>query len=155
MSVLKSIGKPFTALASLGDNLQSFYLLLIRLGWGILLFYSGSGKLADIDGTAKFFESVSVPFPVVSAYAAGLTEYIGGACLILGLATRLVCIPLLVTMIVALATAHIAAFSDPNPLTWLTQPPTTFVIVILTLFIFGPGRASLDYFFQRMVYKQG
>ena len=49
---------------------------------------------------------MSIPFPLVNAYMAATTEILGVVLLILGLFTRLISIPLIVVMIVAIATVH-------------------------------------------------
>ena len=56
--------------------------------------------------------------PVLNAYLAGATECFGGLLLVVGLASRLVAIPVAFTMIVAYVTADYEAltsiFSDPD-----------------------------------------
>ena len=68
--------------------------------------HTGRGKLLNIERTAGFFESIDIPLPLVNAYAAGITECVGGLLLLIGLGSRLAAIPLVVTMLVAYATAH-------------------------------------------------
>lgn len=49
---------------------------------------------------------LGLPFPDLLAFLAGWTEFLGGWLLLLGLFTRLISIPLIFTMIVAIASVH-------------------------------------------------
>ena len=131
----------------LGNHLQSIFLLAVRLFWGYSFFQAGSGKLANISGIIEYFQSLGIPYPQINAYLAASTETIGGICLILGLFSRLVSIPLMFTMIVAYATAHhevlVSIFTDSEA--FIAQTPFTFLFASLIIFIFGPGKIALDY----------
>ena len=104
-----------------------------------------------------FFHPLGIPLPELSAYAVGYLELIGGLCLIIGLAVRLISLPLIATMTVALLTAShkaaLAIFSDPD--TFLKEPPVTFLVVLLVLFVFGPGIFSIDFILQKLFKKEG
>lgn len=126
---------------------QSIFLLLIRLYWGFHFFQSGWSKLSNIPQTASFFGEIGIPFPSLSVYLAGGTEFIGGILLIIGLASRLAAIPLAFTMIVAYFTAHYDSiktiFSDFSE--FIKQEPFTYLFICLIILFFGPGKISLDY----------
>ena len=49
---------------------------------------------------------LGLPFPELLAHLAAYTEYFGAILLLVGLAVRWICIPLMITMIVAAVTAH-------------------------------------------------
>lgn len=49
---------------------------------------------------------LGLPFPVLNAYLAATTEFIGVWLLLLGLGTRIISIPLIITMLVAYFTVH-------------------------------------------------
>jgi putative oxidoreductase len=71
---------------------------------------------------------------------AAATEFVGGMCLMLGLLFRPVLGLFLVVMAVAFS-SHIAAGEGP----WhATEMATVFVALLLT----GPGRYSIDAYFQ-------
>lgn len=127
--------------------LQSPFLLIMRAYWGWSFFQTGMGKLKDIDKVAGFFESLNIPFPHQQAILAGCTECFGGLLLLAGLASRLVCIPLTILLIVAYATAETEAFhaifSDPDKFTSAT--PFLFLFTVLIVLAFGPGVFSLDW----------
>jgi putative oxidoreductase len=130
----------------LGNFLQPFFLLTIRLFWGWQFFESGIGKFDDIGSIANYFASILFKFSTLSAYLAASTELLGGMLFLVGFGSRLVAIPLMITMVVALFTAHYDAtsmiFDDPTR--FLDQGPVTFLLVALMVFAFGPGMFSLD-----------
>jgi putative oxidoreductase len=145
----------YSALITIGNFLQSFLLLAIRLFWGYLFFKGGLGKLQDISPVIEFFHSLGIPFPTVMAYLVGLIECVGGLCLMLGFASRLVAIPLATIMIVAYLTAHYDAVKNvlENHSEFIKQTPFNFLLTCLLIFAFGPGKISLDYLLKRFVFK--
>jgi putative oxidoreductase len=66
--------------------------------------------------------------------------------LIVGLASRLTAIPITIVMIVAYLTADFESvtsfFSDPDKL--VKADPFPFLISALIIFVFGPGKFSID-----------
>lgn len=129
------------------DHGQSLFLLLIRLYWGGRFFLAGQGKLAHLSDVAQYFDSLGIPAPLMNAWAASLTECIGGVLLALGAGSRVVSIPLAGTMLVALATAHrseTAAIFAGDPSTFLSALPLTYLMAALTILVFGPGQFSCD-----------
>jgi putative oxidoreductase len=131
--------------------LQSPLLLIIRLYWGWEFFLSGKGKLADLSQPTEFFTKLGIPFPAFSAALAGTTECVGGLFLLLGFATRLTTIPLIVTMLVAYITADreafLSFFRDPDK--FLGATPFLFLFASVLLLVFGPGVFSIDYLIGR------
>ena len=86
--------------------------LIIR---GILVygFYSPAiYKITDFSGTARWFESMGMPFPTLNAYLAGLTEFGGVILLTLGLGTRLISLPLIIVMIVIVALVDVYQWAE-------------------------------------------
>lgn len=153
MALVNFLKDFYTKIIRLGDGLQSLFLLATRLTWGLLFYFTGSGKLADIKPVIGFFQSLHIPFPDFSAHLVGWTEMICGACLIVGFATRLVCIPLLLVILTALLTAEYDAVrtiaSDLSP--FLRSSPFSFLYALLVIFIFGPGKISLDYILEQLI----
>lgn len=84
--------------------------LAIRLYLAPVLWMAGTKKLADFDSTVEWFGNpdwgLGLPFPEVMAFLAASTETVGAVLLLLGLFTRWISIPLMVTMVVAAATVH-------------------------------------------------
>jgi len=84
--------------------------LLLRLYLAPVFMQAGWNKLANFEQTAQWFGNaewgLGLPFPsLMTALAAG-TEFFGGILLIAGLATRLIAIPLAITMLVAMFSVH-------------------------------------------------
>lgn len=133
-------------LITIGTWLQSPFLLAVRLYWGWAFCQTGWGKLKNHTQTAEYFASIHIPFPDLNAYMAGATECFGGALLMVGLASRLTAIPLIVTMVVAYLTADFEAVQNitSNPDKFTSAAPFLFLFASLIIFIFGPGAISLD-----------
>lgn len=74
------------------------------------------------------------------------TETVCGLLLCVGLASRLISILLIFTMLVAYLTAENAAlrafFSDPDK--FVSATPFQFMFAALLVLIFGPGALSID-----------
>mgnify|MGYP003648584280 CR=1 FL=1 len=129
------------------DKLTDLPLLIFRvvLVYG---FYSPAlYKISDFSGTASWFESLGVPFPTLNAYMAGITEFAGVILLTLGLGTRLISFPLIITMIVAIFTVHIG--NGFPAIHNGIEIPLYFIFMLLTLMVYGPGKLSIDYLIQR------
>lgn len=128
------------------EVLQAPFLLAIRLYWGWQFFQTGKGKLANIGPIVEFFQSLHIPFPSFNAHLVGMTEFLGGLFLILGLGSRIVTLPLTVLMIVAYLTADLEAvkviFSDPD--TFVKATPFPFLFTVLVVMLFGGGVFSID-----------
>ncbi len=137
----------YQLLVKMADYLQSPLLLVLRLYWGWSFFLTGKGKLINHARTTEFFASLNLPLPSLNAWMAGATECVGGLFLAAGFASRLTCIPLIVTMIVAYLTADNEAlraiFSDTDKFT--EAAPFLFLLTSLIVLAFGPGVFSLDH----------
>jgi putative oxidoreductase len=134
------------------DRLRSPLLLALRLifGWG--LFQTGKGKLEDIGRFTAFLTHLHIPMPGVNAYFVASLECFGGLLLLLGLASRLICIPLVINFIVAYLTADIEAvkgfFKDQDAFT--NAAPFLYLLTSLLVLAFGPGLFSIDALIARM-----
>lgn len=127
--------------------LQTPFLLAIRVYWGWLFLQSGIGKFSHIDKVVSFFTDLGIPAPALNAYFNASLETVGGLLLILGLASRLIAVPLTINMIVAYITADrealTAFFSESGK--FFGADPFPFLMVSLLVLIFGPGKLSLDH----------
>jgi putative oxidoreductase len=134
------------------DRLRSPLLLALRLifGWG--LFQTGKGKLENIDRFVDFLTHLHIPMPVANAYFVASLECFGGLLLLVGLASRLICIPLVINFIVAYLTADIEAvkgfFKDQDAFT--NAAPFLYLLTSLIILAFGPGLFSIDALIARM-----
>ena len=84
--------------------------LAMRLYLVPIFWMAGTKKLADMDSTIAWFGNpdwgLGLPMPELMAWAAALTEAGGAVLLLVGLATRWISIPLMITMVVAAVTVH-------------------------------------------------
>ena len=133
------------------EKMLSTGLLCIRLILGFVFFYHGAQKLFGIfcghgiQGTAGFFESKGIPFPVLSVYLAGGAQFLGGIALMLGFAVRPIGLILTFTMLVAAYTHMPNGFSNQKG---GFEFPFTLAMISLSLFFTGGGKFSLASFIK-------
>jgi putative oxidoreductase len=169
---LKStIGRAYAQLIKAASYLQSPVLLLMRLYWGWSFFQTGSAKLMDHAAFTQHFTDWHIPLPGLNVWIAGGTESVCGLLLLAGLASRLVAIPLIFTMIVAYLTAEIdtvkgvldtvtGIFSDSDKFLaaadkFVSATPFQFLFVCVIVLAFGPGFFSIDRLIQHFVARCG
>lgn len=129
---------------SILQNVQSLSLLLARLAVAYGFLDPALMKWSNMKGTADFFGSIGIPFPLLNAYMAATTEIVGIVLLTLGLLTRLISIPLVVVMIVAISTVHLAhGFSAGNN---GFEIPLYYMLFLFIFMAHGAGKFSLDYY---------
>ncbi|MEM8562416.1 MAG: DoxX family protein [Pseudomonadota bacterium] len=84
--------------------------LALRIFLVPVFWMAGSTKIAGMENTVEWFGNpdwgLGLPFPWLMAHLAAYTEYYGAILLALGLATRWICIPLIITMVVAIFSVH-------------------------------------------------
>ncbi|MFT5711530.1 MAG: putative oxidoreductase [Halioglobus sp.] len=84
--------------------------LALRLYLVPVFWMAGSQKIAGMDNTIEWFGNpdwgLGLPFPSLLAHMAAYTEAVGAVLLLVGLATRWISIPLIVTMLVAIFAVH-------------------------------------------------
>ena len=84
--------------------------LALRLYLVPVFWMAGSQKIAGMDSTIEWFGNpdwgLGLPFPSLLAHLAAYTEAVGAVLLLVGLATRWISIPLMVTMLVAIFSVH-------------------------------------------------
>jgi putative oxidoreductase len=116
-----------------GEHLQSLFLLILRLTWGQQFFLTGLGRYAD----GHFFLAT--------------IETICGGFLFIGFASRLAALPLICTTFSFLVTHHVFDGFDfiSNPSLLVHSSPFPYLMTALIIFVFGPGRISLDGWIKR------
>ena len=122
-------------------------LLLIRLILAYGFYMPAMAKWQDIDSIAAWFATLQIPFPTLNAYMAATTEALGVVLLTLGLGTRLVSIPLIVTMLVAIKTVHWENGFQAGDNGF--EIPLYYILFLLSLIVSGAGRLSIDYLLFR------
>ncbi|WP_340680442.1 DoxX family protein [Paraglaciecola sp.] len=101
--------------------------LLFRLYLAPIMVQAGYNKLCAFENTVDWFGNaeygLGLPYPMLMVSFAIAAELIGGLLLVIGLATRWVSIPLMLTMVVAIFTVHWpngwAAIADSS--SWLSD----------------------------------
>ena len=123
------------------DNAFSFATLLLRVGAGSpMMINHGLDKLMHFAQKAPRFAD---PFHIGSTTSLSLVvfaEFFCAAFLVLGLFTRLACIPLIIAMGIALFVAHKGDFFGDGEMAGL------YLVVFTALLFTGPGKISLDRF---------
>jgi putative oxidoreductase len=156
-TLLNNLTKLHDRFFALVSQLQSPFLLLVRLYWGWQLVQSGWGKLHNLDRVTQFFGSLNLPMPAQMAVFISCVEFFGGIFLAIGLFSRMTALVLTINMIMAYVTADrealFSVFSDPDK--FYAAAPYTFLIASLIILIFGPGKFCLDFLLRRFVHLPG
>ena len=129
------------------EKLQSVSLLFLRLILAYGFYEPAKMKWSDIDSVAQWFGSMGLPLPTLQAYMAASTEALGVLLLTIGFATRLISIPLIVVMIVAILMVHLGnGFSAGDN---GFEVPLYYLLMLLVLVAHGAGKFSVDHFINR------
>ncbi|HWU42097.1 MAG TPA: DoxX family protein [Bdellovibrio sp.] len=131
--------------------------IYLRMMTGAVFFWEGILKFVYVNQGVGRFTLLQIPFPVFSAHFVAVLEIIGGACLMLGLFTRVFATLFIIEMIVAVLTTKISMFLGTFPIP-IAVPPRVGIWAVLheirseyaqmftCIFycIVGPGPLSLD-----------
>lgn len=121
---------------------QSLALLFLRLILAYGFYEPAKMKWSDIGAIAEWFASMGLPFPTLQAYMAASTEAAGVLLLTLGLFTRLISVPLMVVMVVAITLVHLPnGFESGNN---GFEIPLYYFLMLFVLLTHGAGKLSLD-----------
>lgn len=116
--------------------------LVARLSFGYFWLETGIAKVQNLDGFTQRFMGWGVPFPAFSAGLSAWTELVGGALIMLGLFTRLISIPMIINMIVAIVLVVSANFQGFDE--FVEADETVYILIFFWLLMAGPGKVSLD-----------
>jgi putative oxidoreductase len=116
--------------------------LLTRLTVGVVFMQSGWGKLHSLDKVTGFFTSLGLPAPAFQAQFVSLTEFVGGALVLVGLLSRFAAVPLMVTMVVAIVTAKVDELKSFGDLFGFTE--YCYLVLLAWIAVRGGGAVSLD-----------
>jgi putative oxidoreductase len=139
-------------LISAGRWFSDVLLATIRIIWGWQFFQAGKGKLGTLDNVAQYFQSLHIKMPKLNAIVASSAECFGGLLLLLGLGTRLASVPLTIVMIVAYLTAERPDIHSMDD--FVKATPFPFLFTVLVVLAFGPGRLSIDFLLEKLVWKR-
>ena len=129
-----------------GDTSRStdLGLLILRLGTGLTMaFAHGLGKLPPSPGLIEGTAEMGFPLPTLFAWAAALSEFVGGLLIALGLATRPAAFFVACTMAVGFFVRH---GNDPFV---DGEKAFLYLVAALALLAAGGGRYALDRLFVR------
>jgi putative oxidoreductase len=132
------------------NNLGWLPNFVLRLTIGFMFFSGAVGKLGDLDKFTAMFVGLGIPAAQVLAPVTAMVELVGGAALMLGLATRLVSLVLAGNMVGALITDIGPNLAQKFPALWgffsnlFYAPEWLLVGLLLWLLCVGAGKASLD-----------
>ena len=132
--------------------------LLLRLMAGGVFFWEGLLKFVYANQGVGRFTKLGIPFPQFTATFIGGLEIVGGLLLLAGLTTRLIAIPFVAEMIVAILSTKISLFLGTSPLPLPPSPPQVGLwavlhevrseyaqmLTVIFLMVNGPGKWSLD-----------
>ncbi len=138
-------------------------ILALRLMAGGVFFWEGILKFVYTNQGIGRFTKLGIPYPHIAANFIGGLEIVGGLLFISGLATRLIAIPFVIEMIVAILTTKISIFLGTSPLPLPPAPPkigpwavlheirSDYAQIVTSFFLLinGPGKWSLDALFLR------
>jgi putative oxidoreductase len=133
-------------------------ILALRLMAGGVFFWEGILKFVYTNQGVGRFTKLDIPFPHFTANFVGGLEIIGGLLFLSGFLTRLIAVPFIIEMIVAILATKISIFFGTSPLPlppglpkigpWavLHEIRSDYAQLITSLFLLinGPGRWSLD-----------
>lgn len=123
-------------------------LFLIRLPVGLIFLTQGILKFLDPNMGVSRFTRIGFSHPYFTAHFVGCFEIICGGLVLLGLWTRLACLPLLIVITTAIITTKIPELSRPGQGVWymISDARTDFAMLcgLLYLLLEGAGAWSLD-----------
>jgi len=129
------------------EKMQDLPLLFLRLVLAYGFWGPATMKWQDINGIGEWFASMNIPFPLLNAYMAAGTEMAGVFLLLFGFGTRLISIPLMITMVVAIVTVHFQNGFEAGSNGY--EIPLYYLLMLFTLTIYGPGKLSVDYIIKK------
>jgi putative oxidoreductase len=137
--------------------------LFLRLMAGGVFLWEGILKFVYVNQGVGRFTKLGMPFPHLTANFVGYLEIVGGLLLLSGLMTRLIAIPFIIEMIVAILSTKISLYLGTSPLPLPPSPPqfgmwavlhevrSEYAQLLTTAFLLvnDPGKWSLDALLQR------
>jgi len=132
----------YLELSVLLNYFQSFSLLFARLVLAYGFYEPALTKWRNFYTTTEWFSSLGIPFSPFMTLLTASTEIVGVIFLVLGLFTRIITLPLIIIMLVAMITVHIShGFSVSNN---GVEIPLYYFLFLSLLASHGAGEFSLD-----------
>ena len=132
--------------------------ILLRLMAGSVFLWEGILKFVYTNQGVGRFTKLGFPFPQATSTFDGVLEIVGGILLMTGLLTRLISVPFIIEMVVAMLSTKIPLYLGTSPLPLPPVPPqigfwavlheirSEYAQLLTTVFLLiaGPGRWSFD-----------
>jgi len=132
--------------------------LLLRVMAGGVFVWEGLLKFVYANQGVGRFTKLGIPFPHFTATFIGGLEIAGGLLLLAGFTTRLIAIPFVAEMVVAILSTKISLYLGTSPLPLPPAPPQVGfwavlheirseyaqLLTVIFLMVNGPGKWSLD-----------
>jgi putative oxidoreductase len=114
-------------------------LFILRVCAGLLMLIShGYVKLTTFNTLSPKFVNLFGMGSTISLGLSTFAEFFCSLFVVLGLFTRLACIPLLINMAVAITVVH------KSDVLQTAEKASLFFLIFLTILILGPGKISVD-----------
>jgi putative oxidoreductase len=114
-------------------------MLLLRVGLSVIMMHHGYNKLVNFGTLQGDFMNFMGIGKTLSLALVVFAEFFCSLFLMIGLFSRLVTVPLIVTMAVAFFKAHDAQLFDK-----FGQVPALFLMGYVVVLLCGPGKFSVD-----------
>ncbi len=117
---------------------------LIRIGLGVIFMFHGYSKMfqGGHANIAKMMADKGAPMPEVLGWLAAISEFVGGALILVGFLSRIWGLGHVVVMLVAIFVVHgIDTFAAKDG---GIEFPLALLLMALAIVISGPGRISID-----------
>ena len=125
----------------------SLLILVVRVIFGILFFTHGVDKMMNFNQIVNNFPSAFGFGSYMTLMVAIFCEYACSMFLMVGLVTRIILIPMILSMAVAFFDIHDAMMPEG-------ELSLIYMIVFIGLFLTGPGRYSVDYLIDQRIQKE-
>ena len=123
--------------SSIDKKMNSLGLLLLRIVVGCFMMTHGIQKYQMLMEGKAFADPIGIG-SAASLWLAVFAELVCSALLIIGFATRIIVVPLIITMVVAVFVVHSADGFEAK------ETGGLYLIIYVLLFITGSGKYSVD-----------
>lgn len=138
--------------------------ILIRCMVGGVFLWEGILKFVYTNQGVGRFTKLAIPAPEFMAHFVAVLEIVGGVLLISGFLTRLIAVPFVIEMVVAILSTKVALYFGTSPLPLPPSPPQSGawavlheirsdyaqIMSVLFLLVAGPGPWSVDAILARV-----